>query len=119
MSVAGSFHVDGVRAGDLLPIIRQPQQRGEADDGRGQLLQADIENIASHQTVNHSKDEYVRYEDEEMISTNTVAGYYSIWRKFDFRYSNRSVLAICPGWCDASCAGGRSSSINLSLNLNL
>jgi hypothetical protein len=64
--------------------------------------------------VNHGKDEYVRYEAERMISTNTVEGYYSIFKrgikgvyqhcsekhlqcylaKFDFRYSNRAKLGV-------------------------
>ena len=64
----------------------------------------------SHVAVNHSAHEYVRGE----ISTNTVEGYYSIFKRgmrgvyqhccekhlhrylaeFDFRYSNRSALGI-------------------------
>lgn len=70
--------------------------------------------FASHDTVNHAKDEYVRREGEKMISTNTVEGYYSIFKRgmngvyqhcaekhlhrylaeFDFRYSNRVALGI-------------------------
>jgi ISXO2-like transposase domain len=69
--------------------------------------------FASHQTVNHSKDEYVRGE----IHTNTVEGYYSIFKRgmkgvyqhcaekhlhrylseFDFRYSNRVALGVHDG----------------------
>jgi ISXO2-like transposase domain len=71
----------------------------------------------SHDIVNHSKDEYVRYEGERAISTNTVEGYYSIFKRgmkgvyqhcaekhlhrylseFDFRYSNRVALRIDDG----------------------
>jgi hypothetical protein len=59
-------------------------------------------------------DEYVRYEGESIISTNTVEGYYSIFKRgmtgvyqhcfekhlhrclaeFGFRYSNRAVLGV-------------------------
>jgi hypothetical protein len=66
--------------------------------------------FASHETVAHSKEEYVRGE----IHTNTVEGYYSIFKRgmrgvyqhcsekhlhrylaeFDFRYSNRAALGV-------------------------
>ena len=65
-----------------------------------------------HDAVNHGKDEYVRYTAQKMIPTNTVEGYYSIFKRgmtgvhqhcsekhlhrylaeFDFRYSNRTKL---------------------------
>jgi ISXO2-like transposase domain len=68
--------------------------------------------FASHDAVNHGKDEYVRYEAERKISTNTVEGYYSIFKRgmkgvyqhcsekhlqrylaeFDFRYSTVQSL---------------------------
>jgi ISXO2-like transposase domain len=70
--------------------------------------------FASHETVKHSDDEYVRYEGERVVSTNTVEGYYSIFKRgmkgvyqhcserhlhrylaeFDFRYSNRVRLGV-------------------------
>ena len=69
------------------------------------------EEFASHQTVEHRADEYVR---DGYIHTNTVEGYYSIFKRgmkgvyqhcsekhlhrylaeFDFRYSNRVRLGI-------------------------
>ena len=71
----------------------------------------------NHKTVTHSKDEYVRREGDEVISTNTVEGFYSIFKRgmkgvyqhcaekhlhrylseFDFRYSNRVALGIHDG----------------------
>jgi hypothetical protein len=64
--------------------------------------------------VNHSEDEYARWEGAKLVSTNTVEGYYSIFKRgmkgvyqhckekhlhrylseFDFRYSNRIKLGI-------------------------
>src|SRR5689334_12385645 len=84
------------------------------DEANYYKVVVDIEQIASHQTVNHSKDECVSYEGSEVISTNTVEGYYSIFKRgmkgvyqhcsekhlhrylseFDFRYSNRVALGI-------------------------
>ena len=77
----------------------------------------DIAEIASHERVVHSKKEYVRYEGADVISTDTVEGYYSIFKRsmkgvyqhcaekhlhrylseFDFRYSNRVALGIDDG----------------------
>lgn len=70
--------------------------------------------FASHETVAHSKDEYVRAGAECLIHTNTVEGFYSIFKRgmkgvyqyykkkhlhrylseFDFRYSNRIALGV-------------------------
>ena len=72
------------------------------------------ERFASHGTVKHSDDEYVRYEGDKVITTNTVEGFYSIFKRgmkgiyqhcsekhlhrylaeFDFRYSNRIRLGV-------------------------
>jgi ISXO2-like transposase domain len=117
---ARSFHVDGNTAGDLLPIIRANLSREAqlmTDEHRGYKVVVEIEGIDSHETVTHSKKEYVRYDGEKVISTNTVEGYYSIFKRgmkgvyqhcaekhlhrylseFDFRYSNRSALGVNDG----------------------
>lgn len=109
---ARSFHVDGVRSADLLPIVRQNLSK------EAQLMTDEMYTykhiaksgaVASHDAVAHSKDEYVRIEGEKVISTNTVEGFYSIFKRgmkgvyqhcaekhlhrylseFDFRYTNR------------------------------
>ena len=66
--------------------------------------------FASHETVNHGKDEYVRGD----VTTNTIEGYFSIFKRgmkgvyqhcakkhmhrytaeFEFRYNNRSALGV-------------------------
>jgi transposase-like protein len=71
-------------------------------------------NFKSHQSVNHSKDEYVRREGTRVITTNGVEGFFSILKRgvygvyqhvseahlhrylyeFDFRYSNREKLGV-------------------------
>src|SRR3984885_8412807 len=71
-------------------------------------------NFRSHQTVNHSKDEYVRREGTRVITTNAVEGFFSIMKRgvygvyqhvseahlhrylaeFDFRYSNREKCGV-------------------------
>jgi transposase-like protein len=116
---ARSFHIDGVRTGDILPIIRANVSREAhlmTDEANSYKVIADIEGL-NHDTVKHSKDEYVRYEGDKIITTNTVEGYYSIFKRgmkgvyqhcaekhlhrylseFDFRYSNRVALGVHDG----------------------
>lgn len=110
---ARSFHVDGVRGGDLLPIIRQNVSKEavlHTDEMHTYKYVAEFGAVAKHETVNHSKDEYVRGD----VTTNTVEGFYSVFKRgmkgvyqhckekhlhrylseFDFRYSNRIALGI-------------------------
>ena len=114
---ARSFHVEGSTVGTLMPIIR-------ANVARETAIMTDTASwyrgmnkdgyFVSHETVNHSQDEYARYEGDKIISTNTVEGYYSVFKRgmkgvyqhcgerhlhrylaeFDFRYSNRVRLGI-------------------------
>jgi hypothetical protein len=103
-----SFHIDGVRTGDILPIIRANLSREAhlmTDEANSYKVIADIEGL-THDSVKHSKDE-----DDKIISTNTVEGYYSIFKRgmkgtalshrylseFDFRYSNRVALGVNDG----------------------
>ncbi|WP_247768319.1 IS1595 family transposase [Bradyrhizobium sp. 192] len=116
---ARSFHIDGVRTGDILPIIRANLSREAqlmTDEAGSYKIIAEIEGL-DHASVKHSKDEYVRREGDKVITTNTVEGYYSIFKRgmkgvyqhcaekhlhrylseFDFRYSNRVALGIEDG----------------------
>jgi transposase-like protein len=110
---ARSFHIDSTSIADVLPFVnanvahetammtdQASWYRNLNKDGR----------YASHETVDHSKEEYVRGH----VSTNTVEGYYSIFKRgmkgiyqhcseqhlhrylaeFDFRYSNRVARGI-------------------------
>ncbi len=112
---ARSFHVTGTTIGELKPIIRANIAREAAIMTDQAAWYPEIAGeFASHDTVNHAKDEYVRREGEKMITTNAVEGYYSIFKRgmkgvyqhckekhlhrylseFDFRYSNRVRLGV-------------------------
>jgi len=107
-----SFHVPNVNAANLQPIIAKHIHT----DSR---YMTDTSSVAAflglpfrgrHQTVNHSKDEYVRGD----VYTNTVEGYFSILKRgiygvyqhvseahlqrylteFDFRYTNRMKVGV-------------------------
>jgi transposase-like protein len=112
---ARSFHVDGTTIAELKPVIRANVERESAimTDQASWYPEIGAE-FASHDTVNHAKDEYVRREGDNLISTNTVEGFYSIFKRgmrgvyqhckerhlrrylaeFDFRYSNRIALGV-------------------------
>jgi len=67
--------------------------------------------VKQHSLVNHTADEYVRYEEGFCVTTNTIEGYFSLLKRgingvyhhvgrnhlhrylseFDFRYNNRKV----------------------------
>lgn len=117
---AKSFHVENTRKDEVLPIVRANVAR-EAHvmtDEAPQYARLG-EDFAKHGAVEHSRGEY-GYTDRksgEKINTNTVEGYYSIFKRgmigvyqhcgeqhlhrylaeFDFRYSHR----IKTGYDDA------------------
>jgi transposase-like protein len=108
---ARSFHVPNVRGETLRAVIANHASRDS--HLRTDELPAYKEigwNFASHETVKHSADEYVRGD----AHTNTVEGFFSILKRgingiyqhvseehlkrylaeFDFRYSNRVALGV-------------------------
>ena len=62
---------------------RQRRQRGGSDDGRApSSTSTGCGDFASHDRVDHSKDEYVRYEEgRPVIHTNTVEGYFGVFKR--------------------------------------
>jgi transposase-like protein len=118
---ARSFHVESIKKEDLAPIVRANIAREAhimTDEG-AQYTQVGQE-FAGHGKVDHSREEYA-YHDRAtglLITTNTVEGYYSIFKRgmigvyqhcgeqhlhrylaeFDFRYSYR----IKTGYDDAA-----------------
>jgi transposase-like protein len=106
-----SFHVDGVGAADIIPIVKANVAKETAmmtDEGGHYFTLSD--HFASHKSVSHKADEYVRGD----VYTNTIEGYFSIFKRgmkgvyqhcgeqhlhrylaeFDFRYNNRIALGI-------------------------
>lgn len=106
-----SFHVPNVRAATLGAVLgdhASPKSHFMTDEERSFIGLG--WNFASHGTVNHSKDEYVRGN----VHTNTIEGFFSILKRgmygiyqhvseahlhrylteFDFRYSNRERLGV-------------------------
>jgi transposase-like protein len=113
---ARSFHTDGHSIADIVPIVRQNIRReSQLMTDKALHYKAVGKEFAEHGTVEHRQNEYVRYpESGPTIHTNTVEGYYSIFKRgmkgiyqhcsekhlhrylseFDFRYSNRVALGV-------------------------
>ena len=111
---ARSFHVDGTTIGTLLPIIRANVNRESAvmTDQASWYKNLKHEGFAHHASVNHEREEYVRREANFVVTTNSVEGFYSIFKRgmkgiyqhcaekhlhrylseFDFRYTYRIRL---------------------------
>ena len=70
---ARSSHVTGTTIAELKPVILANVAREAAimTDQAAWFPEIGAE-FASHDTVNHAKDEYVRHEGEKLVTTNTV-----------------------------------------------
>jgi len=109
------FHVEHATAANIREIMVTNIRRGSAlhtDESR--LYTETGKEFASHDTVKHSAGEYVRYEGEKIIHSNTVENVFSVFKRgmtgvyqhcseahlkrylteFEFRYNNRSKLGI-------------------------
>src|SRR5882724_4560632 len=106
-----SFHVPRVNAKTLRNVlVTQVDRKSTLMTDDAIYYQKTGAEFASHETVNHSADEYVRGE----AHTNTIEGFFSIFKRgmtgiyqhcseahlkrylteFDFRYSNRAALGV-------------------------
>lgn len=112
---ARSFVVDNFKMETLVPILQAniAQEARLLTDEARHYTAIGRDFFANHATVNHGREEYVSRTDPT-IHTNTVEGYYSIFKRgmrgvyqhcskkhlhrymaeFDFRYSNRIALGV-------------------------
>lgn len=111
---ARSFVVDNLTVNDVLPLIEANLSReAHVRTDEGNLYRNMRYGYASHETVNHSVDEYVRRNDPT-VHTNTIEGFFSVFKRgmkgtyqhcakkhlhrylaeFDFRYSYRAALGV-------------------------
>jgi transposase-like protein len=119
-----SFHVDAANVENVAPIISANiSEEAHLMTDEAKRYRKVGEKFASHETVDHSWDEYVRYASDiatretYAISVNTLEGYFSLFKRgmkgvyqhcsekhlhrylaeFDFRYNNRSRLGVEDG----------------------
>jgi transposase-like protein len=75
-----SFHVANTSAYEIVPVVRANLSK----EARLMTDQAWVykkvgAEFASHDTVNHQEDEYVRREGDKVITTNTIESYFSVF----------------------------------------
>jgi transposase-like protein len=108
---ARSFHVDGLSASDLRPVIRNSLYKETAImTDEAAVYDQIARHFSRHDSVNHSDYEWARGD----VHTNTIEGFFSIFKRgmkgvyqhcsekhlhrylteFDFRYSHRSRLGV-------------------------
>jgi transposase-like protein len=109
-----SRHVERVTADNLSEVLNDVCERDAhlITDTASVLIRANKDSgDRKHSLINHTADEYVRYEEGFCVTTNTVEGYFSILKRgingvyhhvgrehlhrylgeFDFRYNERQV----------------------------
>ncbi len=114
-AAARSVHLPNVRAENLHAVLENhasPESHLMTDEEH--VFTAIGWNFASHDTVTHSKDEYVRRDGDEssrptplrVFSRSSKRGMYGVYQhvseahlhryltEFDFRYSNREKLGV-------------------------
>ncbi len=111
-----SFHVRGSTVGEIVPVVQENVAKETAlMTDKAQLYRDRLKDFASHDRVDHSKNEYVRREPgKPTITTNTVEGYFGVFKRgmrgtyqhckekhlhrylaeFDFRYNHRVKLGV-------------------------
>jgi transposase-like protein len=114
---ARSFHISSVTKSEIAPIVNENIEREThlVTDEAGHYVRIG-RRFKKHSSVDHSRDEYgyTDHQTDENINTNTIEGYYSIFKRgmkgvyqhcgekhlhrylaeFDFRYSNRAKLGV-------------------------
>lgn len=111
------FHVENATAANVRDVlVRNVSRESDLMTDESKLYTRTGEEFASHATVRHTAGEYVRYESERVVHTNTVENVFSVFKRgmkgvyqhcgeahlhrylaeFDFRYNRRTAL----GWSD-------------------
>lgn len=111
-----SYHIEGSTVEQVIPIVTANiSHEAQVMTDSAQLYKYRLGDFASHDRVDHSKEEYVRYElGRVTIHTNTVENFFSVFKRgmrgtyqhcaekhlhrylaeFDFRHNNRIALGI-------------------------
>jgi transposase-like protein len=113
-----TFHVPVADKDTVTKIVREniaKESRLHTDESK--LYFGSDQHFDAHKAVTHTADEYVRYEDGEVVHTNSAEGYFSIFKRgmrgnyqhckekhlhrylaeFDFRYNHRVRLGYNDG----------------------
>jgi transposase-like protein len=112
------FHVQNATKADIRDVlVRNVDRKSALHTDESNLYTETGKEFADHRTVKHSAGEYVRYDADAIVHSNTVENVFSVFKRgmtgvyqhcgeahlhrylseFEFRYNRRSAL----GWSDA------------------
>ena len=112
------FHVENATKANVRDmLVRNVDRKSALHTDESRLYTETGNEFADHRTVKHSAGEYVRYEADGVVHSNTVENVFSVFKRgmkgiyqhcgeahlhrylaeFDFRYNRRTAL----GWTDA------------------
>ena len=109
------FHVENATASEVRDVlVRNVDRKSALHTDESRLYTETGTEFADHRTVRHSAKEYVRYEDDATVHSNTVENVFSVFKRgmtgvyqhcseahlhrylseFEFRYNNSSKLGV-------------------------
>lgn len=109
------FHVENATKDEVREVlVRNVDRRSALHTDESRLYTETGKEFADHRTVRHSAGEYVRYEADGVVHSNTVENVFSVFKRgmvgvyqhcgeahlhrylseFEFRYNNRSKLGV-------------------------
>jgi transposase-like protein len=109
------FHVENATKADIRDVlVRNVDRKSALHTDESALYTETGREFADHRTVKHSAGEYVRYDEDTIVHSNTVENVFSVFKRgmtgvyhfcgeahlhrylaeFDFRYNNRSALGV-------------------------
>jgi len=111
---AKSIKVESLQKADITAAMATADRASVLNTDQAQHYRRIGKEFADHQSVDHGKEEYSRWEGGAVTTTNTVEGFFSIFKRgmkgvyqhcseehlhrylaeFDFRYSNRVALGV-------------------------
>jgi transposase-like protein len=112
------FHVENATASDVRDVlVRNVDRKSALHTDESRLYTETGKEFADHRTVRHSTKEYVRYEADGVVHSNTVENVFSVFKRgmtgvyqhcseahlkrylaeFEFRYNRRSALGYTDG----------------------
>jgi transposase-like protein len=112
------FHIENATASDVRDVlVRNVDRKSALHTDESRLYTETGKEFADHRTVRHSTKEYVRYEADGVVHSNTVENVFSVFKRgmtgvyqhcseahlkrylaeFEFRYNRRTAL----GYTDA------------------
>jgi transposase-like protein len=111
---ARSIHVADLQKAEVVRAMQTADRASVLNTDQAQHYRRIGKEFADHSAVDHGREEYVRYDEGTLTTTNTVEGFFSIFKRgmrgvyqhcgdkhlhryvteFDFRYSNRVALGV-------------------------